>query len=196
MNLKEQLDAIEEEYKQLEEQQKDLMRRRNEVLKASMEADPEHKVMRDALANMLIVDPDTDPFGRPKRSKLEPLNWLVDRFYYTETEAFKPGWSAETGSWVAVRPVGEKYEGKTFLGIYLGDCALSVSARYDLKTKAINFKPSYHNPAIYVPDLKEIIYGSASWWSEIKSPEALRKISDADIQSVWYVKALKEMGGE
>lgn len=32
-----------------------------------------------------------------------------------------------------------------------------------------------------------------SWWALIKGPEHLKEITDGDIQSVWYVQALKAM---
>jgi hypothetical protein len=50
-----------------------------------------------------------------------------------------------------------------------------------------------HNPAIFVPTLGKLLYGCELWWSKISSPDDLRTISDADIDNVWYVQALKSL---
>ena len=51
------------------------------------------------------------------------------------------------------------------------------------------------NPAIFVPELKKIIYGCESWWGTINNQDDLSdlNISDDDIQNTWYVKLLHEM---
>ncbi len=51
----------------------------------------------------------------------------------------------------------------------------------------------YSNPAIFVPELKKIIYGCESWWGEIESPEDFKEITSDDINNVWYVQLLKAM---
>jgi hypothetical protein len=108
-------------------------------------------------------------------------------------DANKPsGWLAECGDLVQVRPCGEKYKEKTYLGILLGDLPLEVMIMHNRETKELRIEP-FRNPAIFVPELKEIIWGCGSWWSEIESEEELRQISDDDIQNVWYVKMLKAM---
>ena len=99
------------------------------------------------------------------------------------------------GGWVKVRPVAKEYEGKTFLGIYLGDLPVGQMTTYnpDDKSMGIIFK---RNPAMFIPDLKKIIYGMESWWGEISKPEDMKSITNKDIENVWYVKALKEMTSE
>lgn len=96
------------------------------------------------------------------------------------------------GTLVSVRPCGEKYGKKTYVGILLGDLPLETIAEYNRETKELSIS-GYSNPAIFVPELKEIIWGCESWWEEINSEEELRQISDEDIQNVWYVKMLKEV---
>jgi len=96
------------------------------------------------------------------------------------------------GALVSVRPCGEKYGDKTYLGILLGDLPLQVYASYNKESKELEIG-GYSNPAIFVPELKEIVWGCGSWWGNIKSEEELRQISDDDIQNVWYVKMLKSM---
>lgn len=104
----------------------------------------------------------------------------------------RPKESEKIGAWVSVRPVKEVYDGKTFLGIYLGDLTLESLVSYDKLKKELMVTP-HTNPAIWVPDLNEIIWGCGSWWGIIKSPDELRKITDVDIENIWYVKALKEL---
>lgn len=98
------------------------------------------------------------------------------------------------GSFVAVRPCGKEYEKKTYLGILLGDFPMGVS--YSLSKEdpdVIEVKLAHGNPAMYVPSLKKTIFGCESWWHEIKQPDDLKDISDEDINSTWYVQALKAM---
>lgn len=99
--------------------------------------------------------------------------------------------SSRKGCLVSVRPCGEKYKDKTYLGFYLGDFALGFSGKYE--GDALVLSHSSHNPAIFIPEVREIVYGCESWWSEIESEEQLRQITDDDIDNVWYVKALKEI---
>ncbi|MBW3004490.1 hypothetical protein KY310_01525 [Candidatus Woesearchaeota archaeon] len=104
----------------------------------------------------------------------------------------RPFWHGKTGSFVAIRPVGEEYGNKTYLGILLGEIPVNYQALWHPETKKLQVS-AHFNPAIYVPDLETIIFGNSSWWGPIKSPEHLRKITDEDIQNVWYVKALKQL---
>ncbi len=97
------------------------------------------------------------------------------------------------GCMVGVRPVDKQYEGKTFLGVYLGNLPVEIIAGYQTKLKNIVVN-TLENPGIFVPELNKVIYGDESWWGEIESEEQLRQITDDDIQNVWYVKALHELG--
>jgi hypothetical protein len=99
-------------------------------------------------------------------------------------------WDAKCGSLVQVRPCGDKYKDKTYLGILLGNFPLENIIIYNRESKELKIE-AFNNPAIFVPELKEIIWGCGSWWGEIDSEEELRQITDADIQDVWYVKLLK-----
>ena len=96
------------------------------------------------------------------------------------------------GTWVAVRPCAADCEDKTYLGVYLGDFALGAFVSLHKPSNRLRVLP-HTNPAIYVPDLKRVVRGCESWWGVIKGPDDLRKISDADIENLWYVKALKEL---
>ena len=96
-----------------------------------------------------------------------------------------------SGSLVSVRPCDEKYGEKTYIGFLIGELALG-SAITITDDKKIQCNWSQYNPAIFIPELGEVIMGCASWWSEIKSIEELQKISNDDIENVWYVKLMKE----
>lgn len=91
-----------------------------------------------------------------------------------------------------VRPCGKEFEGKTYLGFYLGDLPIGIVSSYDEKTSILSNR-TMNNPAIFVPELKRIVYGMESWWREIKSIEDFKAISEDDIENVWYAKMLKEM---
>lgn len=93
---------------------------------------------------------------------------------------------------VQIRPCGEEYNSKTFLGILLGDLH-SPSISYSEKSKTLVVKRGIGNPAIYVPSIKKIIMGYESWWGKIEKPEDLESITNEDIDNIWYVKMIKEM---
>lgn len=99
------------------------------------------------------------------------------------------------GALCEVRPCGEEYQGKTYLGIYLGDLPIGISSSYDDNTGVL-CNHTMNNPAIFVPELRKIVYGMESWWREIKSLEEFKGISKEEIENTWYVKLLKGMGKE
>lgn len=114
------------------------------------------------------------------------LNW--DKQYLFDQSMY------DVGGFVAVRPCGKEYEGKTYLGILLGEFPQGVSYSQSKEDPdVIEVKLSHGNPAMYVPSLKKTIFGCESWWNKIKQPEDLKDISDEDINSTWYVQALKAM---
>lgn len=92
---------------------------------------------------------------------------------------------------VAVRPCGEKYGNKTYLGFLIGDVALSSSVT--ITDDKIQCNWAHFNPAIYIPEFGEVVYGCESWWSEIKKEEDFRQITDENIQNTWYVKLWNKM---
>ena len=99
------------------------------------------------------------------------------------------------GALCEVRPCGEEYQGKTYLGIYLGDLPIGISSSYDENTGVL-CNHTINNPAIFVPELRKIVYGMASWWREIKGIEEFKGISKEEIENTWYVKLLKGMEKE
>ena len=102
----------------------------------------------------------------------------------------------KTGKLVKVRVANKKPEEQgTHLGIYLGDAALGMGA-YFSEEGILKFVVGRYNPAMWVPALNRIVYGCGSWWGLIESEEDLRKITDDDIQNVWYVKLAKQLSDQ
>lgn len=94
--------------------------------------------------------------------------------------------------WFELSHAQKKYEGKTYLGLYLGDQPRIPNISYDEDKKVLTVG-AIHYPAIYVFALKEIIFGNESWWCKINSPEDMKDISEEEIDNTWYVKLLKTM---
>lgn len=114
----------------------------------------------------------------------------VKELAHPKNKAIEKGFSCKPGALVKIRPCSDEYKDKTFVGFYIGDIALSSSISLtDEKKIQLNF--SRHNPAIFVPELREIIYGCESWWGEIESIDDLKDITNEDIDNVWYVKLMK-----
>jgi len=99
----------------------------------------------------------------------------------------------KTGSLVQIRPCSDKYEEKTYLGIYIGEVPIESMVALNTRTNVLDVM-SHANPAIFVPELKKVIFGCESWWGYIRSEEELKQITNKDIEDVWYVQLLKEMG--
>ncbi|MCU5279878.1 hypothetical protein [Bacillus thuringiensis] len=116
--------------------------------------------------------------------EISGIDFPKDKGIRTET------YNGKCGQLVKVRPCNEKYGGKTYLGIFLGDADIGFHVSHNTKSKELSIIRHY-NPAIFVPELKEIIYGAGSWWGKINSEEELKEITDADINDVWYVKMLQ-----
>lgn len=126
---------------------------------------------------------------------LGDLNWQIrfnsykELIYDESPVIYKTG----CGTPVKIRPCKSEYGDKTYFGIHLGDFALSIRHRIDAQGD-LHAAHSMHNPAIFVPELNDIIYGCESWWSEIDTPEELQKaITDEVINNVWYMKLLTQL---
>jgi len=174
---------MEKKLAELREREEVIKQERSEVYEASLAADEGQKVIPDWLAQDAIED-------HGQRFIQYPLT--VNGIHHEEERVLRPALHRRGAKWVAVRSVNPKHGNKTYLGVLLGDMAQGVSASLN-KDGVLSIGLGWHNPAMYVPDLHEVIFGSGSWWSPIEKPEDLRQITDADIQNVWYVRALKEM---
>jgi hypothetical protein len=104
-------------------------------------------------------------------------------------------WGDKTGSLVKIRPCGDEYKGKTYLGVLIGEADVGLIISHNRETKMLSINRQY-NPAIFVPELKKVIYGCESWWGIVKTEEELKDITDNDINNVWYVKLLRGMIGD
>lgn len=101
---------------------------------------------------------------------------------------------AKPGDLVSVRPVDDKFEGKTFLGVYVGEQARGLSYEATpTEDGIVAARYSYYNPLILIPDEGVTVMGYESWWRVIRKEEDLRRITDEDIQNVWYVRAIKQI---
>jgi len=118
---------------------------------------------------------------------------IVDKITRSERSVYSQGWRGHVGKFVAIRPVQKDFKQKTYLGLYLGDISHGAEILYDPTQNELKVGNSWGNPAIYVFDLKRIIFGYESWWGVIKDEDDMRKITDADINDIWYVKAIKQL---
>lgn len=112
-----------------------------------------------------------------KEVKVEAIKYNKDR-------------SHKMGALVKIRPCGDEYNNKTFLGFYLGDLPLSIYQSFNPNTNVLEINTS-DNPAIFVPEIQKIVFGCESWWGEIKSEDELKEITDETISNQWYVRLLK-----
>lgn len=110
-----------------------------------------------------------------------------------QSKTIEDDFEHKVGELIRIQPCSKDYEGKTFLGIYMGRIAKSNMVSYNQVTKELSIEFCLHNPAIFVPDLNKIIYGYESWWSKIDSMNDLKDITNEEIQNVWYVRALKQI---
>lgn len=97
-----------------------------------------------------------------------------------------------TGRICRIRCCGK--DDTTYLGFYLGECPISNTVNYYKDTKIL--KVGYlSNPAIFVPKLNRVVYGCESWWNFIKDPDNIENITDELINDQWYMKMVKNLGG-
>lgn len=114
----------------------------------------------------------------------------VQKVEFEQEELLQPG-LRKSGSFVKIRPCGDEYGGKTYLGVLLGDLPRSQQVRFNKETGVLKVSRSFHNPAIYVFALKTIIYGCESFWGVIDNPEQLNDITDESIDNLWYVQLIR-----
>lgn len=129
------------------------------------------------------------------RQTVGKIKWLVNAskiktFSHPTNKPIKCG--SDTGSFVRIAPCGDEYGGKTYLGIYIGDVGLGSNISIDDDSVVCSW--SSFNPGILIPELNKIVYGCESWWGHIESESDLEQITDLDIENIWYVKALKQLG--
>lgn len=79
------------------------------------------------------------------------------------------------GRIVRIKPCLEETEGKEYLGIFLGEMFSFNAVSYKRQEKHLVINPVL-NPAIYIPELKRIVYGYESWWSFMEDEEETQHI--------------------
>jgi hypothetical protein len=109
----------------------------------------------------------------------------VDTFTMTDMKKAR-------GKFVKIRPCAKEYGDKTYLGLYLGELPAYPSVSHNHKTQELTIS-TCNNPAIWVFDLNKIIFGYESFWGVIKDESELQDITDEQINSLWYIKALKQL---
>lgn len=172
--LREELASIDEQLDALEQRKRDIYRR-------SMTAPDAEKVCKNYLAE-LLAEPDSGTLRYPVNiTGIHFEGELVDE------------WRGKSNQLVRIRPCGQEFEGKTFLGLYLGDMARTVGCTYERESGVLSIHLAAHNPAIWVPKLRRVIFGCESWWGALETEEQLREISDETIDGVWYVQAMKTL---
>jgi hypothetical protein len=135
----------------------------------------------------------TDEDGPGKGEIVFPIT--VNKIKFDGGDAYrgKRLFGGKCGDFVSVRPCAERHGKKTFLGILIGEVAVSMGVVFDKKDGTLGVQRYGHNPMIFIPDLNEVVFGYESWWGPIRNADELRQITDEDIQNVWYVKALKAL---
>ncbi|WP_174876284.1 hypothetical protein [Syntrophomonas palmitatica] len=98
----------------------------------------------------------------------------------------------DIGKFVSIRPCAEECQGKTYLGLFLGDLPIDISVSHNPESGELNLS-YFSNPAIFVFDLNKIVYGAESWWGVIESEDDLKQITQDTIDSQWYVRILKSL---
>jgi len=139
----------------------------------------------------LVREPGACPFE--SRFIETPLS-ILNGIYVADLE-YDRGRKEHIGMFAKVR-LASKEDTKTYLGIYLGDFPQSIGLSHKSDEQTMEVKPGQHNPALWIIELKKLVWGSGSWWSVIKSEEELKEITNSDIDNVWYMKMLKGMFGE
>jgi hypothetical protein len=123
----------------------------------------------------------------------DTLNWQLAFNNYKELQyEERPAINKhKCGMPVKVKSCKKEHDNnKTYFGIYIGEIPLSISHSID-DDGVVTAKKTMYNPAIFIPELNDIVYGCESWWGKIKDEEDLKKlITDKVINDVWYVKLL------
>lgn len=173
--------TLREELASIDEQLDALEQRKRELYQRSLTAPDAEKICENYLAE-LLAEPDSGTLRYPV--SVTGIHFEGD---------LVQDWRGKANRLVRVRPCGEDFRGKTFLGIFLGEMAQTVGCTYDRESGVLSVHLAAHNPAIWVPKLSRVVYGCESWWGTIETEEQLREISDETIDGVWYVQAMKTL---
>lgn len=123
------------------------------------------------------------------------LRWQIKLNYCKKVtiKDTKPINKYKCGTIVKVRPCREECKNKTYIGFLLGDIALTMMQRIT-SDHTLEIEHAFYNPAIFIPELKDIVYGCESWWQTVEDEKDLEGlITDDMINNTWYVQLLKQM---
>lgn len=95
------------------------------------------------------------------------------------------------GRIVRIKPCFEETEEKEYLGIFLGELFSCNAVSYKRQEKHLTVTPVL-NPAIYVPELKQIVYGYESWWSFIENKDEISLISRDESLKQFFINIFEE----
>jgi hypothetical protein len=126
----------------------------------------------------------------------DSLNWQLAFNNYKELKYQVDGNPLkirECGTPVKVKSCKENHDNtKTYFGILLGDFPLAIG--HSIDNNIVTAKYTHYNPAIFIPELNDIVFGCESWWGRIKNKKDLKKlITNKVINNVWYMKILKNL---
>lgn len=102
------------------------------------------------------------------------------------------GISCKCGDMCEVTLCNDDAENRSYIGICLGELPISILSSYNKNTGVLT-NDTLSNPAIFVPELKRIVYGCESFWRRIDSIEDFKGITKEDIENTWYVSLLRKM---
>lgn len=123
------------------------------------------------------------------------LNWQIhlNKYRTLTVRPDSPVNKDGCGTPVKLRSCKPEHGDKTYFGILLGDIPLEIHHQIDAAGN-LTASRSMYNPAIFVPELGDIVFGAESFWGAIESASELdRLITDETIQNLWYIKMLKAM---
>jgi hypothetical protein len=165
------LDEIRAERRRLEEEERAI------YLASVAETDPALKVCPDSMAT-LIAGPSLFPRLQPP-FRVTGIAWSGDAGEGWIASPWQPteDWPEP---WCSVRLVGKEHEGRTFLGIALGDAYTSVMVSRS-QDGILTVGPAAPNPCMYLPELRRVVFGHGSWWAPITDPAKVREITDGDL---------------
>lgn len=175
MTLKEELAEVDAELERLEALKRELYAR-------SLEAPAHEKICADYIASLYAEPLPFKELKYPIEVRgitFTGQTWVVDGY--------------PNRSLVRVRPCAAEYENKTFLGLYLGDVAQTMGCSFNQESGVLEVFLSHHNPAIWIPSRRRVVFGCESWWGPIRSEQELTTITDETIDGLWYVQAMREL---
>jgi len=90
------------------------------------------------------------------------------------------------GKLVRVRPLSDNPDGHTYVGIYLGELIDSPKVFYYSGVNKLRVGSSF-TPAIFVPALSRIVWGSNAFWDRPANEEDLfREVTQSEIDGFVY----------